>query len=217
MRLAITDYSFRLLFVATLDHYLVVFYRQGEGYVGVGASLGELGKVLALDAGVFEGVLVAGKVLVGVGAHAIGFDEGDGVEVVVLGLVAILHLPVEFHVDGHGKLRHAQGDGIKDVVVETTGQDHGGGVEQIHLVLQHLVQFAIERVVERGGEGRSLARRERKGEVGPLEDVLVEGKEIGERARGDRLLGRVVVVVVAAGGEQAAEGGHGKGHDQGKE
>ena len=52
----------RLLFVATLDHYLVVFYRQGEGHVGVGASLGELGKVLALDAGVFEGVLVVGKV-----------------------------------------------------------------------------------------------------------------------------------------------------------
>ena len=207
----------RLLFVATLDHYLVVFYRQGEGHVGVGASLGELGKVLALDAGVFEGVLVVGKVLVGVGAHAIGFDEGDGVEVVVLGLVAILHLPVEFHVDGHGKLRHAHGDGIEDVVVETAGQNHGRGVEQILLVLQHLVQFAIEGVVERGGDGRSLARRERKGEVGPLEDVLVEGKEIGERARGDRLLGRVVVVVIAAGGEQAAEGGHGKGHDQGKE
>lgn len=73
------------MFVATLDHYLVVFYRQGEGHVGVGASLGELGKVLALDAGVFEGVLVAGKVLVGVGAHAVGFYEGDGVEVVVLG------------------------------------------------------------------------------------------------------------------------------------
>ena len=207
----------RLLFVATLDHYLVVFYRQGEGHVGVGASLGELGKVLTLNAGVFEGVLVAGKVLVGVGAHAVGFDEGDGVEVVVLGLVALLHFPVEFDVDGHGELAHLQGDGIEDVVVETAGQDHGGGIEQILLVLLHLVQLAVERVVEGGGERRSLARREREGEVGPLEDVLVEGKEIGERARGDRLLGRGVVVVVAAGGEQAAEGGHGKGHDQGKE
>ena len=206
------------MFVATLDHYLVVFYRQCEGHVGVGASLGELGKVLTLDAGVFEGVLVAGKVLVGVGAHAVGFYEGDGVEVVDIDLVALPHLPVEFDVDGHGELAYLQGDGIEDVVVETARQAHRGGVEEILLVLLHFVQLAVERVVEGGGERRSLARREREREVGPLEDVFVEGKEIVERARGDGLLGRgIVVVVVAAGGEQAAEGGHSEGYEHCKD
>ncbi len=173
--------------------------------------------MLALEAGEIAGVLVAGKVLVGVGANAVGFDEGDVVAVVDIDLVALLHLPVEFDVDGHGELAHLQRDGIEDVVVETARQAHRGGVEEILLVLLHLIQLAIERVVEGGGERGSLARREREREVGPLEDVFVEGKEIVERARGDGLLGRGVVVVVAAGGEQAAEGGHSEGYDHCKD
>ena len=169
----------RLFFVVALDHYLAVFYRQGEGHVGVGAALGELGKLRALEAGEIAGVLVAGKVLVGVGANAVGLDEGDGVEVVVIviDLVALLHLPVEFDVDGHGELAHLQGDGVEDVVVEPARQAHRGGVEEILLILLHFIQLAVERVVEGGGKCRSLARREGEREVGPLEDVFVEGKE----------------------------------------